>query len=128
MHTTKYCRSPQAKRPLNSSPAASFRATAPRVWTSLSLSWSASRARSRATFSASYPNQVPWRLFAVREIETVTKRDSRTFAAFCLQLLELGHGVRFRAQGASMRPNIRENDALIVAPVTGSPARPGDVL
>jgi uncharacterized repeat protein (TIGR01451 family) len=64
----------------------------------------------------------------VREIETVTKRDSRTFAAFCQQLLEQGHGVRFRAQGASMRPNIRENDALIIAPVTGSPVRPGDIL
>jgi uncharacterized repeat protein (TIGR01451 family) len=64
----------------------------------------------------------------VREIETVTKRDTRTFAAFCQQLLERGHRVRFRAQGASMRPNIMENDTLIVAPVTGSPVRPGDVL
>ena len=64
----------------------------------------------------------------MREIDTVTKRDSRTFAALCRQLLEHGHGVRFRAQGASMRPNIAENDAVIVAPVTPSAVRQGDIL
>jgi uncharacterized repeat protein (TIGR01451 family) len=64
----------------------------------------------------------------VREIETLTKRDSRTFAVFCEELLGRGHRVRFRAQGASMRPNIVENDALIVAPVTDLAVCQGDVL
>jgi uncharacterized repeat protein (TIGR01451 family) len=64
----------------------------------------------------------------VPKIDTLTRRDSRTFIAFCQQLLQQGHRVRFRAEGASMRPNIIENDALIVAPVTDSAVRPGDVL
>ena len=64
----------------------------------------------------------------MREIETLTKRDSRTFAVFCEELLSRGYRVRFRAQGASMRPNIVENDAVIVAPVTDSAVRQGDVL
>ena len=101
---------------------------ADRSWTFLWVSWSGSRARSRATFSAFYPNKVLWRLFAVREIDTLIKRDSRTFAAFCEELLSRGHRVRFLAQGASMRPNIVENDAVIVAPVSDSAVRQGDVL
>jgi uncharacterized repeat protein (TIGR01451 family) len=64
----------------------------------------------------------------VREIDTITKHDSRTFAAFCEELLSRGHRMRFRAQGASMRPNIIENDAVIVAPVSDSAVRQGDVL
>jgi len=64
----------------------------------------------------------------VRAIDTVTKRDSHTFAAMCQQLLQQGHRVRFRAQGASMRPNIVENDAVIVTAVTDSAVRQGDVL
>ncbi|HXM90560.1 MAG TPA: hypothetical protein VN974_03375, partial [Candidatus Dormibacteraeota bacterium] len=64
----------------------------------------------------------------MREIDTLTKRDSRTFAAFCGELLSLGHRVRFRVQGASMRPNIVEDDAAIVAPVSDSAVRQGDIL
>ena len=64
----------------------------------------------------------------MREIDTITKHDSRTFAAFCEELLSRGHRMRFRAQGASMRPNIIENDAVIVAPVSDSAVRQGDVL
>jgi uncharacterized repeat protein (TIGR01451 family) len=64
----------------------------------------------------------------VGEIETLTKRDSRTFVTLCQELLEDGHRVRFRVQGASMRPNIVEDDAVIIAPVADSAVRAGDVL
>jgi uncharacterized repeat protein (TIGR01451 family) len=64
----------------------------------------------------------------VREIDTLIKRDSRTFAAFCEELLRKGHYVRFRVQGASMRPNIIEDDTVIVAPVGNSSVSKGDVL
>jgi uncharacterized repeat protein (TIGR01451 family) len=64
----------------------------------------------------------------VREIDTLIKRDSRTFAAFCEELLRKGHYVRFRVQGASMRPNIIENDTVVVGPVTDSAVCQGDIL
>jgi uncharacterized repeat protein (TIGR01451 family) len=64
----------------------------------------------------------------VREIDTLIKRDSHAFGAFCQELLARGHSVRFRAHGSSMRPNIVEDDAIIVAPVSDSAVRAGDVL
>ncbi len=41
-------------------------------------------------------------------------------------ILERGDGLRFRACGNSMRPFIRDGDALLVRP--GLEARPGDVV
>jgi uncharacterized repeat protein (TIGR01451 family) len=64
----------------------------------------------------------------VRETNTLVKHDTRIFAAFCKELLARGHRVRFGVQGASMRPNIVEGDAVIVAPVADSAVRIGDVL
>jgi uncharacterized repeat protein (TIGR01451 family) len=64
----------------------------------------------------------------VREIDMLIKRDSRAFGAFCQELLASGHRVRFRAHGSSMRPNIVEDDGVIVAPVSDSAVRAGDVL
>lgn len=64
----------------------------------------------------------------MRAIETLTTRDSRKFSAVCRELLDRGLNVRFRAHGASMRPNILEGDALVVAPVSNSPVRRGDVV
>jgi uncharacterized repeat protein (TIGR01451 family) len=64
----------------------------------------------------------------MRAIENCVKRDSRKFSAVCQELLEQGISVRFRARGASMRPNIVEDDALLVAPVLGSNVGRGDVV
>jgi uncharacterized repeat protein (TIGR01451 family) len=64
----------------------------------------------------------------MRAIETLTKRDSRKFTALCEELLRQGLGVRFRAHGASMRPNIVENDAVTVAPVSTASIHRGDVV
>ncbi len=49
-----------------------------------------------------------------REIQH--RKDSQLFAQLCLALLREGHSVRFRVQGESMRPNILDGDAVLVAP------------
>ncbi len=64
----------------------------------------------------------------MRAIETLTTRDSRKFSAVCRELLDRGLRVRFRAHGASMRPNICEGDAIVVAPVPNSSVHRGDVV
>jgi uncharacterized repeat protein (TIGR01451 family) len=69
----------------------------------------------------------PWRPFAVRERKAIEKRNSTQFAALCEALLERGAKVRFRAEGQSMRPNILDNDAVIVAPVEREELQRGDV-
>jgi signal peptidase I len=43
-------------------------------------------------------------------------------------LLRRGHSVRFRAKGGSMRPTIREGEAITVAPVRPAGIRRGDVI
>jgi uncharacterized repeat protein (TIGR01451 family) len=52
----------------------------------------------------------------VRMCKPIVKRNSAQFAAICEALLQRGASVRFRANGLSMRPNILDNDAVIVAP------------
>jgi hypothetical protein len=64
----------------------------------------------------------------VREIETQEKRNSEQFAAMCQALLDRGLKVRFRAQGESMRPNILQDDAVVVAPAAPGELEHGDVL
>ena len=64
----------------------------------------------------------------MRAIETLTSRDSHKFSAVCRELLGRGLSVRFRAHGASMRPNIMEGDTIVVAPVSNSGVRRGDVV
>ena len=43
-------------------------------------------------------------------------------------LLSRGHSVRFRAKGGSMRPTIREGEAITVAPAPPAEIRRGDVI
>src|SRR6202790_3410201 len=69
----------------------------------------------------------PWRPSAVPGRKPIEKRDSAQFAAVCEALLERGVNVRFRAQGQSMKPNILDDDAVIVAPVKQEELRRGDV-
>jgi uncharacterized repeat protein (TIGR01451 family) len=70
---------------------------------------------------------LPWRPSAVSERNTIEKRNSAQFAAVCEALLERGAHVRFCAEGQSMKPNILDNDALIIAPVEQKQLRRGDV-
>ena len=63
----------------------------------------------------------------MRERKTIEKRNSAQFAAVCKALLDRGANVRFRAQGQSMKPNILDGDALIIASVQQKELRRGDV-
>ena len=46
----------------------------------------------------------------------------------CVDLLREGYGVRFRAGGASMHPNIRDGELITVDSLRGSSASVGDIL
>ena len=54
-------------------------------------------------------------------------RNSSQFGEVSATLLQLGLKVRFRANGLSMRPNILNNDVVVVAPVETWQLRRGDV-
>ena len=54
-------------------------------------------------------------------------RNSAQFAAVCEALLERGAKIRFRANGLSMRPNILNDDAVVIAPVAPQDLRRGDI-
>jgi uncharacterized repeat protein (TIGR01451 family) len=69
----------------------------------------------------------PWRPFAVRERESIVKRNSAQFAAICDELLHRGAKIRFRANGLSMRPNILNEDAVTIVPAKQEELRRGDV-
>jgi uncharacterized repeat protein (TIGR01451 family) len=63
----------------------------------------------------------------VRKPKAKVVRNSVQFADVSAALLRRGANVRFRANGLSMRPNILDNDAVIVAPVDQKNLRRGDV-
>jgi uncharacterized repeat protein (TIGR01451 family) len=63
----------------------------------------------------------------VRMPKPIVKRNSLQFAAICDALLHRGANVRFRANGLSMRPNILDEDAVIIAHTALRELRPGDV-
>jgi uncharacterized repeat protein (TIGR01451 family) len=60
-----------------------------------------------------------------REIQL--RKDSQLFAQLCLALLREGHSVQFRVQGESMRPNILDGDAVLVAPAADHELCQGDI-
>ncbi len=60
-----------------------------------------------------------------REIQH--RKDSQLFAQLCLALLREGHSVQFRVQGESMRPNILDGDAVLVAPAADRELCQGDI-
>jgi uncharacterized repeat protein (TIGR01451 family) len=59
--------------------------------------------------------------------ETQLRKDSQLFVQLCLALLREGHSVQFQVQGASMRPNILDGDAVLVAPAGIRDLRRGDI-
>ncbi len=60
--------------------------------------------------------------------DTQHRKDSQLFAQLCLALLREGHSVQFRVQGESMRPNILDGDAVLVAPASVADVQRGDVV
>ena len=63
----------------------------------------------------------------MRKRDAILQRNSAQFAAICDALLQRGARVRFSANGRSMRPNILDDDAVIVAPARLEDLQPGDV-
>jgi uncharacterized repeat protein (TIGR01451 family) len=63
----------------------------------------------------------------VRKQRAIVVRNSAQFGEMCQALLERGLSVRFRANGLSMRPNILNNDAVVILPVGLNELQPGDV-
>jgi hypothetical protein len=55
-------------------------------------------------------------------------RDSASFIDMAESLLSRGHHVRFRADGASMSPAIRDGECITVAPLGLLPIRIGDIV
>src|SRR5208283_4604604 len=78
-------------------------------------------------FSILFRLRTPWRPSAMPTRETQHRKDSQLFAQLCLALLREGHSVQFRVQGESMRPNILDGDAVVVAPTADREFRPGDI-
>ncbi len=56
------------------------------------------------------------------------KADSRLFGSVIQGLLSVGIGFRFRAQGRSMHPTIRDGEILYVMPVAVETLRKGDIV
>ena len=63
----------------------------------------------------------------MRHRKSIVKRDSALFAAACDALLDHGAGIRFRANGRSMRPNILDDDVVVVSPSAAEELRRGDI-
>ena len=56
------------------------------------------------------------------------RRDSRLFRSLSGELLRSGVPVRFRAEGASMRPNLRGGELLTVEPAAAGQVRRGNIV
>jgi uncharacterized repeat protein (TIGR01451 family) len=61
-------------------------------------------------------------------LQQLPRRDSRLFGALALEFLRKGVPVRFRAEGASMRPNLADGELLTVAPVDSNSLQPGNIV
>src|SRR5579864_4168893 len=68
-----------------------------------------------------------WRPSAVGKQKAIVVRNSAQFGEVCRALLERGLKVRFRANGLSMRPNILNDDAVVIMPAGIEELQPGDV-
>src|SRR5208283_4546310 len=86
-----------------------------------------SLAPSPLRFSILFRPRTLWRPSAMPTRETQHREDSQLFAQLCLALLREGHSVQFRVQGESMRPNILDGDAVLVAPAADRGLLPGDI-
>ena len=54
--------------------------------------------------------------------------EGMEFEELAGQLLGTGHGMRFRAQGSSMYPLVRDGDILCVRPTAQAPTAVGDIV
>src|SRR5262249_44832149 len=68
-----------------------------------------------------------WRPFAMPTRDVQVRKNTRLFTELSVALLLRGHRVQFRAQGASMQPNLLDGDDIIVGPVSAADLRRGDI-
>ena len=59
--------------------------------------------------------------------EVQIRKDSRLFTEMCAALLRRGHQVKFHAEGQSMQPNLRDGDAVVIAPAEVAQLQRGDI-
>jgi uncharacterized repeat protein (TIGR01451 family) len=64
----------------------------------------------------------------VKSSEKRLRRDSRLFGELVRDFLRAGTPVRFRAEGASMQPNLMGGELLTVAPVDPAAVRRGNIV
>ena len=60
--------------------------------------------------------------------EKLTRRDSRLFGELAEKFLRQGTAVRFRAEGASMTPNLQDDEMVTITPVDSFAVRRGNIL
>jgi uncharacterized repeat protein (TIGR01451 family) len=64
----------------------------------------------------------------VKTLEKQLRRDSRLFGELAQHFLRTGMPVRFRAEGASMQPNLASGELLTVVPVDPLVVRRGNIV
>jgi uncharacterized repeat protein (TIGR01451 family) len=64
----------------------------------------------------------------VKSSEKLTRRDSRLFGELAEKFLRQGMPVRFRAEGASMTPNLKDDQIVTITPVTSAAVQRGNIL
>lgn len=64
----------------------------------------------------------------MKKPEKPTRRDSRLFGELAGGLLHAGTPVRFRAEGLSMRPNLKGGELVTVEPLNRETLRCGDIV
>ena len=64
----------------------------------------------------------------MKSSEKLTRRDSRLFGELAEKFLRQGRPVRFRAEGASMTPNLQDDEIVTITPVTSAAVQRGNIL
>jgi uncharacterized repeat protein (TIGR01451 family) len=64
----------------------------------------------------------------MKSSEKQTRRDSRLFSDLAAGFLRAGIPIRFRADGASMRPTLEGGDLLTVEPIDQAPLQRGNIV
>ena len=70
---------------------------------------------------------LPMQTIPAQSARSVARANAREFAALASELLGAGRAIRFRAQGRSMLPFVRDGDLLTVLPCPSKAFRVGDV-
>jgi uncharacterized repeat protein (TIGR01451 family) len=64
----------------------------------------------------------------VKSSEKLTRRDSRLFGEIAERFLRGGMPVRFRAEGASMAPNLKDDEIVTITPVDPAAVQRGNIV